>query len=191
MILLIDNYDSFVYNLAQAFMELDQKVVVRRNDKITLAEARSLSPQILVISPGPKTPEQAGCSNDFIQYYAGRIPILGVCLGHQCIAYTFGGKITRAEQILHGKLSRVYHNQDGLYSGVNNPFSAARYHSLLVEKETLPAHIEITAFTKYGEIMGIKVKGENIVGVQYHPESFLSEEGKKILYNFIKMGGQK
>ena len=191
MILLIDNYDSFVYNLAQAFMEFDQDVVVRRNDRITPAEARSLSPQALVVSPGPKTPDQAGCSNDLIQYFAGRIPILGVCLGHQCIASTFGGKIKRAEKIMHGKISRIFHNQDGLYSDVNNPFSAARYHSLLVEKETLPAHIEITAYTEYGEIMGIRVKDENIVGVQYHPESFLSEDGKKILHNFIKMGGQK
>lgn len=190
MILLIDNYDSFVYNLAQAFMELDQDVMVRRNDRITLDEAKHISPYALVISPGPKTPDQAGCSNDLIRYCSGRIPVLGVCLGHQCIAYSFGGKIKRADKVVHGKLSRIYHNQDGLYSGVNNPFSAARYHSLLVEKETLPAHIEITAFTEYGEIMGIKVKGQNTVGVQYHPESFLSEEGKKILDNFIKIGGQ-
>lgn len=191
MILLIDNYDSFVYNLAQAFMELDQDVLVKRNDRITLDEAKHISPYALVVSPGPKTPDQAGSSKNFIQYFSGRIPILGVCLGHQCIAYSFGGKIRRAEKIVHGKLSRIYHNQAELYSGVKNPFFATRYHSLLVDEETLPSHIEITAFTQDGEVMGIKIKGQNTVGVQFHPESFLSEEGKKILYNFIKLGGQR
>lgn len=191
MILLIDNYDSFVYNLAQAFMELDQDVLVKRNDRITLDEAKHISPYALVVSPGPKTPDQAGSSKNFIQYFSGRIPILGVCLGHQCIAYSFGGKIRRAEKIVHGKLSRIYHNQAELYSGVKNPFFATRYHSLLVDEETLPSHIEITAFTRDGEVMGIKIKGQNTVGVQFHPESFLSEEGKKILCNFIKLGGRR
>jgi len=191
MILLIDNYDSFVYNLAQAFMELDQDILVKRNDRITLDEAKHVSPDALVVSPGPKTPDQAGCSQTFIQYFSGRIPILGVCLGHQCIAYSFGGKIKRAEKVVHGKLSRIYHHQAGLYSGVKNPFFATRYHSLLVDEGSLSADIEITAFTRDGEIMGIKIKGQNTVGVQFHPESFLSEEGKKILCNFIKLGGRR
>ena len=189
MILLIDNYDSFVFNLAQAFMELDQEILVKRNDSITPTEAQELEPQALVISPGPKTPDEAGNSNDFIRIFSGKIPILGVCLGHQCIAATFGGRIKRAEQVMHGKQSQIYHDEKTLYAGVRNPFVATRYHSLLVEEESLPGSLEISSFTENGEIMGIKVKEKNVFGVQFHPESFLTEEGNKILLNFLHMGG--
>lgn len=189
MILLIDNYDSFVFNLAQAFMELDQEILVKRNDSITPTEAQELEPQALVISPGPKTPDEAGNSNDFIRIFSRKIPILGVCLGHQCIAATFGGRIKRAEQVMHGKQSQIYHDEKTLYAGVRNPFVATRYHSLLVEEESLPGSLEISSFTENGEIMGIKVKEKNVFGVQFHPESFLTEEGNKILLNFLHMGG--
>lgn len=189
MILLIDNYDSFVFNLAQAFMELGQEVQVKRNDGITLQEAQQLKPRALVISPGPKTPGEAGISNDFIKFFSGKIPVLGVCLGHQCIAATFGGRIKRAEKVMHGKLSKIYHDEKTLYAGVRNPFLATRYHSLLVEEESLPDCLEISSFTDDGEIMGLKVKKKNVFGVQFHPESFLTEEGKKILHNFLHTGG--
>ena len=189
MILLIDNYDSFVFNLAQAFMELGQEVRVKRNDRITLPAAQQLKPQALVISPGPKTPVEAGVSNDLVKFFAGKVPVLGVCLGHQCIAAAFGGRIKRAEKVMHGKLSQIYHDENTLYAGVRNPFLATRYHSLLVEEESLPDCLEISSFTENGEIMGLKVKKQNVFGVQFHPESFLTEEGKKILHNFLHMGG--
>ena len=189
MILLIDNYDSFVFNLAQAFMELGQEVRVKRNDRITLPAAQQLKPQALVISPGPKTPVEAGVSLDFVKFFAGKVPVLGVCLGHQCIAAAFGGRIKRAEKVMHGKLSQIYHDENTLYTGVRNPFLATRYHSLLVEEESLPDCLEISSFTENGEIMGLKVKKQNVCGVQFHPESFLTEEGKKILHNFLHMGG--
>lgn len=190
MLLLIDNYDSFVFNLAQAFMELGQEVTVNRNDQLTLQEAERLSPDFLVISPGPKTPREAGLSNDLIRHFSGRIPVLGVCLGHQCLAYAFGGKIKRAETLMHGKLSKIYHDEKTIYQGVSNPFSATRYHSLLVEEESLPSFFEISAYTEEGEIMGIRWAEKCVEGVQFHPESFLTEEGVVILRNFLQLGGE-
>jgi len=190
MILLIDNYDSFVFNLAQAFMEFGKEVVVKRNDKISLEEAEQMKPSSLVISPGPKTPREAGISNDLIRHFSGRIPVLGVCLGHQCIGYSFGGKIKRAEKVMHGKLSMIYHDEQGIYEGVRNPFVATRYHSLVLEEETLPSFLEVSAFTEDGEIMGIRVKEKKVEGVQFHPESFLTKEGMKILKNFLVLGGE-
>lgn len=188
MILLIDNYDSFVFNLAQAFMELGEDVIVKRNDQITLKEAEKLSSDFLVISPGPKTPKEAGLSNDLIRIFSDRIPVFGVCLGHQCIAYAFGGKIKRAENVMHGKLSKIYHDEKTIYEGVSNPFSATRYHSLVVEEESLPSCFEISSYTQEGEIMGIRLNGKKVEGVQFHPESFLTEEGMKILRNFLQSG---
>ncbi|MFW6131863.1 MAG: anthranilate synthase component II [Candidatus Aminicenantaceae bacterium] len=189
MILLIDNYDSFVFNLVQAFMELGEEIEIRRNDQISLKQAKDLSPQMMVISPGPKTPQEAGISNELIHYFSDIIPVLGVCLGHQCVAYTFGGKIKRADKVMHGKLSKIYHDEHMIYEGVRNPFCATRYHSLIVEEESLPPCLEISSFTEDGEIMGLKMKGKNTWGVQFHPESFLSEEGMKILKNFLYLGG--
>ena len=191
MILIIDNYDSFVYNLAQAFQELGEKVIVRRNDQISLAEADELIPKFLVISPGPKTPLEAGVSNEMIQFFADRIPVLGVCLGHQCIAFSHGGKVKRADKVMHGKLSKIFHDEKGIYEGVRNPFLATRYHSLIVEEESLPSGLEVTSFTEEGEIMGLRLKGKRVEGVQFHPESFLTEEGMKILRNFLNLGDQE
>jgi len=190
MILLIDNYDSFVYNLAQAFRELGEEVIVRRNDQISLKEAITVSPDFLVISPGPKTPREAGVCNKLIQFFSQWIPVLGVCLGHQCIGYAFGGQIKRAERVMHGKVSSIHHDDKTIYKGVRNPFSATRYHSLLVEEETLPSCVEISSYTDEGEIMGIRLKRERVEGVQFHPESFLTGEGKKMLSNFLILGGK-
>lgn len=187
MILVIDNYDSFVYNLVQAFGSMGEKIAVRRNDKITLQEAMNLSPNRLVISPGPGRPEDAGISNILIKHFYGEIPILGVCLGHQCIANVFGGKIERAERIMHGKTSEIYHDSRTIYHGLSNPFVATRYHSLLVEEDGLPDLIEISSHTSYGEVMGIRVKGTKTEGVQFHPESILTEEGMKLLKNFLEL----
>lgn len=189
MVLLIDNYDSFVFNLAQALRELGEEVVVRRNDQISLEEAKKLSPDFLVISPGPKTPKEAGISNQLIRYFSERIPVFGVCLGHQCIAHTFGGKIKRAENVMHGKLSKIFHDENTIYEGLTNPFSATRYHSLIVEEESLPSCLEISSYTDEGEIMGLRLKGKRVEGVQFHPESFLTEEGIKVLQNFLHLGG--
>jgi anthranilate synthase/aminodeoxychorismate synthase-like glutamine amidotransferase len=191
MILLIDNYDSFVFNLAQAFRELGEEVIVRRNDRISLKEAKALSPNFLVISPGPKTPADAGLCNDLIKFFSEHIQVFGVCLGHQCIASVFGGKIKRAEKVMHGKLSLIYHDDKTIYEGVRNPFMATRYHSLVVEEESLPSCLEISSYTDEGEIMGIRLKGEKVEGVQFHPESFLTKEGTKILSNFLHLGGKK
>jgi para-aminobenzoate synthetase component 2 len=190
MILLIDNYDSFVFNLAQAFMEFGEDIIVKRNDQITLTEAEKLTPDFLVISPGPKTPKEAGLSNDLIRFFSDRIPVFGVCLGHQCLAYAFGGKIKRAENIMHGKLSQIYHDERTIYEGVSNPFSAIRYHSLVVEEESLPSCFEISSYTEEGEVMGLRLNGKSVEGVQFHPESFLTEEGMKILRNFLQIGGK-
>lgn len=189
MMLMIDNYDSFVFNLAQAFMELGEEVIIRRNDQISLKEAKEMSPDSLVISPGPKTPKEAGLSNELIRFFSARIPVFGVCLGHQCIAFAFGGEIKRAENVMHGKLSKIYHDEKTLYEGVNNPFSATRYHSLIVKEKDLPSCLEISSYTEEGEIMGIRLKGKRVEGVQFHPESFLTEEGMKILRNFLQLGG--
>lgn len=187
MILMIDNYDSFTYNLVQYLGELGQELKVVRNDEIKVSDIRKLKPGKIVVSPGPGSPEEAGISVRVIQEYAGKIPILGVCLGHQSIGYAFGGKIVRASRLMHGKTSLIYHNGKEIFSGLTNPFDATRYHSLLVERKSLPACLEITAETREKEIMGLRHKKYAIYGVQFHPESILTKEGKKILDNFIKI----
>ena len=187
MILMIDNYDSFTYNLVHYLGELGEKVLVFRNDKIKLEDVGKLNPDMVVGSPGPCTPREAGISVDLIKEFSGRIPILGVCLGHQSIGYAFGGKIVRAKRLLHGKTSMIYHDGKEVYEGLPNPFEATRYHSLLVEKESLPDELEITSWTDEDEIMGIRHKEYLIEGVQFHPESILTKNGKDLLRNFIKM----
>ncbi|MCM8832876.1 MAG: aminodeoxychorismate/anthranilate synthase component II [Candidatus Omnitrophica bacterium] len=185
MILMIDNYDSFVYNLVQYFGELGEKIVVYRNNKLTIKRAEKLKFDRIVISPGPKRPEDAGISCEIIERFKDKVPILGVCLGHQCIGYVFGGKITYAKKLMHGKTSLIYHNQKEIFQDIENPFFATRYHSLVIERETLPDCFEITAWTDDQEIMGIRHKEYKIFGVQFHPESILTKEGKKILKNFL------
>ena len=187
MILMIDNYDSFTYNLVQYFGEFGHELVVKRNDVLTLKDIEQLAPDMIVISPGPCSPNEAGESLNIIKYFAGNIPILGVCLGHQAIAQVFGGTVIRAERLMHGKTSPVLHAEIGLHKGMPNPFEATRYHSLIVEKETLPACFEVTAWTEEGEIMGIRHKDYPIEGVQYHPESIMTEQGKKLLRQFIEL----
>ncbi|MFF2797862.1 aminodeoxychorismate/anthranilate synthase component II [Lysinibacillus xylanilyticus] len=193
MILMIDNYDSFTYNLVQYFGEFGHELVVKRNDALTVKDIEQLAPDMIVISPGPCSPNEAGESLNIIKYFAGNIPILGVCLGHQAIAQVFGGNVVRAERLMHGKTSPVLHAEIGLHKGMPNPFAATRYHSLIVEKETLPACFEVTAWTEEGEIMGIRHKDYPIEGVQYHPESIMTEQGKKLLRQFIDLyiGGAK
>jgi len=186
MILVIDNYDSFVYNLVQYLGEMGGRLKVFRNDKISLSDIDELAPEKIIISPGPGRPEDAGISCSLIREFAGKIPILGVCLGHQCIGYAFGGEVVRAERIMHGKTSLVYHNQKGIFEGIINPFEATRYHSLIVKADSLPGCLEITAQTDRKEIMGIKHRDYSIWGVQFHPESILTKEGKKLLRNFLK-----
>jgi len=185
MILMIDNYDSFTYNLVQYLGELGQDIKVYRNDKITIGEITKLRPKKIVISPGPGRPEDAGISCGVIKEFAAKIPILGVCLGHQAIGYTYGGRIVNAKNLMHGKTSLIYHNKTGIFKGIPSPFEATRYHSLLVERVSLPKCLEITAWTKDAEIMGLKHKDAPIFGVQFHPESVLTKEGKKILANFL------
>lgn len=187
MILMIDNYDSFTYNLVQYLGELGADIKVFRNDKITLKQIERLRPQKIVISPGPGRPEHAGISCALIKEFAGKIPILGVCLGHQAIGYVWGGKIVIARKIMHGKTSLIYHYQKTLFKNIPNPFEATRYHSLLVEKKTLPDSLEITAWTKAGEVMGLKHKKYPLWGVQFHPESILTRAGKAILNNFLNL----
>ncbi|HSE83831.1 MAG TPA: aminodeoxychorismate/anthranilate synthase component II [Thermodesulfobacteriota bacterium] len=191
MILMIDNYDSFTYNLVHYLGEIGEKVVVYRNDKITLEEVGRLNPDVIVVSPGPCTPKEAGVSVDLIKEFAGRTPILGVCLGHQSIGHAFGGNIVRAKRLLHGKTSQIYHDGKRIYEGIPNPFEATRYHSLLVEKESLPDELEITAWTDEGEIMGIRHKEYLIEGVQFHPESILTKYGKELLKNFVRIAVNK
>ena len=186
MLLMIDNYDSFTYNLVQYFGELGEEVRVFRNDEITVEEAAALKPDHIVISPGPCTPAEAGISVPLIQACAGRIPILGVCLGHQSIGQAFGGRIVHARQLMHGKTSLIHHNNTGVFAGLPNPFTATRYHSLVIERETLPACLEITAWTEDGEIMGVRHKTLQVEGVQFHPESILTEHGHQMLANFLK-----
>lgn len=186
MLLMIDNYDSFTYNLVQYFSELGEEVVVFRNDEITLDRIAQLKPAYIVISPGPCTPNEAGISISVIDSYRGDIPVLGVCLGHQSIGQTFGGRIIHAAQLMHGKTSPVYHNSTGVFSGLPNPFIATRYHSLVIERSTLPDCLEITAWTEDGEIMGIRHKTLAVEGVQFHPESILSEYGHLLLKNFLE-----
>jgi len=186
MLLMIDNYDSFTYNLVQYFAELGAEVVVHRNDEITLAQIEALQPQHIVVSPGPCTPNEAGISVPAIKQFAGRVPILGVCLGHQSIGQAFGGRIIHAKQLMHGKTSPVFHKDAGVFKGLPNPFTATRYHSLVIERETCPDCLEITAWTEDGEIMGVRHKTMPIEGVQFHPESILTEYGHELLDNFLK-----
>ena len=189
MLLMIDNYDSFTYNLVQYLRELGEDVVVYRNDKITLAEIEALKPQRLVISPGPCTPNEAGISVEVIKYFAGKLPILGVCLGHQSVGQAFGGRIVRAERLMHGKTSPVFHDNRELFDGLPNPFDATRYHSLLVERSSFPVCLEITAWTAEEEIMGLRHRDLPIWGMQFHPESILTVTGMDMLRNFLEMTG--
>lgn len=190
MLLMIDNYDSFTFNLVQYFGELGATVKVRRNDEIDITGIEALAPDQLVISPGPCTPDQAGVSVTAIRHFAGRLPILGVCLGHQSIGQAFGGKIVHAGEIMHGKTSPVYHADTGVFTGLSNPFRATRYHSLVIEKESLPDCLEITAWTQkdgeLDEIMGVRHRELDIQGVQFHPESILTEHGHDMLRNFLE-----
>jgi anthranilate synthase/aminodeoxychorismate synthase-like glutamine amidotransferase len=187
MILMIDNYDSFTYNLVQYFGELGEVLRVFRNDKISIEDIERLRPEKIVISPGPGRPEDAGISCEIIRRFAPRIPILGVCLGHQCLGDVFGAKIIRAKKLMHGKTSMIRHNGKGIFKGMPDPFSATRYHSLLVDNKDLPQDLEITAWTKDREIMGLKHRSYPAWGVQFHPESIMSEDGRKILANFLKI----
>ncbi len=185
MLLMIDNYDSFTYNLVQYFGELGEVVQVYRNDEITLEQIESLAPDYLVISPGPCAPAQAGVSLAAIKYFSGKIPLLGVCLGHQSIGEAFGGKIVHAKQLMHGKVSPVQHNDVGVFKGLPNPLICTRYHSLAIDRETLPDCLEVTAWTEDGEIMGVRHKTLAVEGVQFHPESILTERGHDLLKNFL------
>ncbi len=194
MLLMIDNYDSFTYNLVQYFGELGVEVEVHRNDQITVEEIEQKDPEWIVISPGPCTPNEAGISVDTIRYFAGRKPILGVCLGHQSIGQAFGGEIVHAGAIMHGKTSMIHHNDKGLFRGIPNPFEATRYHSLVIDKATLPEELEITAWTEtpdgdLDEIMGVRHRTMPIEGMQFHPESILTEHGHELLRNFLEGGG--
>ena len=186
MILMIDNYDSFTYNLVQYLGEMGEELLVFRNDKISIDEIESLKPDRIVISPGPCTPKEAGISVDSIKHFAGKIPILGVCLGHQSIGYAFGGNIIRADRLMHGKSSMIHHKDMGVFKGLPNPFEAIRYHSLIIERSTLPSCFEITAETDIGEIMGVRHKELSVEGVQFHPESILTQYGKELLRNFLE-----
>jgi len=186
MILLIDNYDSFTYNLVQYLGELNAEPIVFRNDEITPGKIKKMKPAKIIISPGPGTPRDAGISRDVIRKFSGKIPILGVCLGHQCIGEVFGGKIVTARRIMHGKTSLIYHNRKDIFRNVGNPFRATRYHSLIIKRDSLPQALAITAWTDKKEIMGVKHKKHPTWGVQFHPESILTAEGKKILGNFLK-----
>ena len=185
MLLMVDNYDSFTYNLVQYFGELGEDIKVFRNDKITIDEIERLNPEKIVISPGPCTPKEAGISVELIKYFAGRVPILGVCLGHQSIGSAFGGEIIRAPRLMHGKTSMIYHDGREMFECLPNPFEATRYHSLVIRKETMPDCLEITAWTDMGEIMGVRHKEFLIEGVQFHPESILTKVGKDLLKNFL------
>ena len=189
MLLLIDNYDSFTYNLYQYLCELGQDVVVIRNDKTAIDDIEKMAPEHIVISPGPGRPENAGISNDAIRHFAGKLPILGVCLGHQCVGQAFGATVDRAGEIKHGKSSLVHHDGKGVLTGLPNPFSAIRYHSLAVMKDNLPDCFEISAQTENGIIMGLRHKEYLIEGVQFHPESIMTKEGKDLLTNFLTRGG--
>jgi anthranilate synthase/aminodeoxychorismate synthase-like glutamine amidotransferase len=192
MILMIDNYDSFTYNLVQYLGELGQEVKVVRNDEIGAADIAKMSPAPthIVISPGPCTPNEAGISLDVINGYAGKIPILGVCLGHQAIGQAFGGKVVRAEKVMHGKTSKIFHDERGMFAGLPNPFEATRYHSLVIERTSVPDCLEVTAKTWDEEIMAVRHKTLGVEGVQFHPESFLTTAGKDLLRNFIARGGR-
>jgi anthranilate synthase/aminodeoxychorismate synthase-like glutamine amidotransferase len=184
---MIDNYDSFTYNLVQHLGEIGEDIRVFRNDKVTIKDIEELKPERIVISPGPCTPKEAGVSVDVIKYFAGKIPILGVCLGHQAIGAAFGGDIIRAPRLMHGKTSMIHHDGKTIFKGLPNPFEATRYHSLIIKKETLPDCLEITAWTEQDEIMGVRHKEFIVEGVQFHPESILTKVGKTLLKNFLKL----
>ena len=192
MLLMIDNYDSFTYNLVQYFGELGEEILVYRNDKISITEIEALSPERIVVSPGPCTPNEAGISLKLIEHFRGKLPLLGVCLGHQSIGQAFGGRIVHAKKIMHGKTSEIYHNDLDVFVGLDNPFTATRYHSLVIEQETLPDCFEVTAWTQteegeMDEIMGVRHKKYVISGVQFHPESILTSYGHELLKNFLKI----
>ncbi len=190
MIVVIDNYDSFTYNLVQYLGELGAEIEVYRNDEATVEDIRARQPSHIVVSPGPGTPDEAGISGRIIREMGDQIPTLGVCLGHQCIGQVYGGSVVRADRLMHGKTSAIYHYGEGIFSGVPSPFEATRYHSLIV-KEPIPEELEITAFTKDGEVMGLRHKTAPIHGVQFHPESILTREGKKILRNFLSINDRR
>ncbi|MDH4607688.1 aminodeoxychorismate/anthranilate synthase component II [Pseudomonas sp. BN102] len=194
MLLMIDNYDSFTYNVVQFLGELGADVEVIRNDELSVAQIEALNPERIVVSPGPCTPNEAGVSLDVIRHFAGKLPILGVCLGHQSIGQAFGGDVVRARQAMHGKTSPVFHRDQGVFEGLNNPLTVTRYHSLVVKLDTLPDELEVTAWTQHAdgsvdEIMGLRHKTLNIEGVQFHPESILTEQGHELLANFLKLTG--
>jgi para-aminobenzoate synthetase component 2 len=187
VLLILDNYDSFTYNLVQHFGELGSELVVRRNDAISLDEIAKLKPTHICISPGPGRPAEAGISEEVVRRFASSVPLLGVCLGHQCIAEVFGGQVVHAERLMHGKTSEIHHDGSGVFAGLPNPFSAARYHSLIVAPETLPDELAVTAKTAEGEIMGLHHREFPLHGVQFHPESILTAQGKKLLANFLAL----
>ena len=186
MLLVVDNYDSFTFNLVQYLGEENVEIQVRRNDDITLGQLERLAPERILISPGPCTPREAGISNEIIQTFGHKVPTLGVCLGHQCIAHSFGAEVVVNEEIMHGKTSPISHNSKGLFEGIPSPFTATRYHSLVVKRDTVPECLEITAETEAGEIMGLRHKEHPIWGVQFHPESILTDHGRRLLQNFMK-----
>ena len=191
MILMIDNYDSFTFNVVQYLLELGAEVTVKRNDEISIADIEAMNPQKIVVSPGPCTPNEAGISLTTVSHFAGKIPLLGICLGHQSIGQSFGGQVVRAKEVMHGKTSPIYHNGTGVFTGLKNPYEATRYHSLVVERESLPECFEITAWTQHedgsmDEIMGLRHKTLAVEGVQFHPESILTEFGYELLDNFLK-----
>ena len=188
MVLVIDNYDSFTYNLVQYLGEMRVQLEVHRNDQLTIEKIRKVNPERILISPGPCSPKEAGLSNEIIRAFSDHIPTLGVCLGHQCIGHTFGGNVIVNYRMMHGKTSLIKHNGKDLFEGMPNPFAATRYHSLVIERSSLPDCLEITAETEEGEIMGVRHKQFPIWGVQFHPESILSENGRQILANFLKLG---
>lgn len=187
MLLLIDNYDSFTYNLYQYLCELGVEVKVVRNNKVTVDEIAGMDPERIIVSPGPSNPQHAGISNEVIRQFSSRLPLLGVCLGHQCIGYCYGGTVGLARKIMHGKSSLIHHTNTGVFAGMPNPFSAIRYHSLAVSRQDLPACLEVTAWTDDGEIMGLRHRQYKVEGVQFHPESFMTENGKEILRNFLRL----
>lgn len=191
MILMIDNYDSFTFNLVQYLWELNEEVLVYRNDQITLEDIEQLSPEQIIISPGPCTPNEAGISLDLIDYFAGRIPILGVCLGHQSIGQIFGGKVVRAPRLMHGKTSEIFHLGTTVFKGLKNPLTVTRYHSLILEPNSLPGCFEVSAWTQQGEIMGITHKEYLLEGVQFHPEAILTEQGHDLLQNFLDLSRER
>ena len=191
MLLMIDNYDSFTYNLVQYFGQLGEEVVVHRNDRITLEQIEQLAPERIVVSPGPCSPNEAGISIAVIKHFAGKVPILGVCLGHQAIGAAFGGNVIRSAYLMHGKTSSIHHDEKGLFKGLPNPFEATRYHSLIVERSTLPACLEVTAWVAEGEIMGMRHRELPLWSVQFHPESILTVQGMDILRNFLEMSARK